>query len=393
MKRINHFETNAILNQFKRSSHQENTSSIYATSSFVFNSAEEAQSVFAEEKEGYMYSRLSNPTNDEFVKKLAVLEGAEDGVAAASGMSAIFISMAAHLRAGDHLLASRNIFGSTHKIITQVLPRWGISHTYIDVDDPKGWKKNLMPNTRMIFIETPSNPGLDIFDLKYLGKFAADNDLYFIVDNSFATPYIQNPIEFGADLIAHSTTKFIDGQGRTIGGAVVGKSSAIAEVKNLSNQIGPTLSPFNSWILSKSLETLPLRMEKHCSNALKLAQFLENHSEVASVRYPFLSSHPGYKIAKKQMRLGGGLVSFEIKGDFKNCKNFINSLQLFSITANLGDARSSVTHPATTTHSSLTTEEQEAVGISQNLIRISVGLEHIEDIIFDVDQALKNSIK
>jgi O-succinylhomoserine sulfhydrylase len=323
--------------------------------------------------------------------KLCALEETEDGIATASGMAAIFTSFIGHLRAGDHLLASRSIYTSTHLVITQILPRFGIMHTYVDIDDDSSWEKKILPNTRMIFAETPSNPGLDILDLEMLGILTEKYNLLLNIDNTFATPYIQLPVKYGADIITHSTTKFIDGQGRIMGGAVLGKKDFINDIRYAARQTGPCMSPFNAWILSKSLETLALRLERHCSNAFELAKYLENNKESLYVKYPFLPSYNKYKLAKKQMRFGGGLVTFELKGGAERAKKFIDSLELLSISSNLGDTRTIVTHPATTTHSKLTEEERKAVNITQGLIRISVGLEHIEDIIADIEQAIKKS--
>jgi len=391
MKKFKHFETNAIRNQISRSQKKEHSVPIFATSSFVFDSAEEARAVFAEEEEGYIYSRYNNPNTDEFVTKLCSLEGAEDGIATATGMAANFLAIVAHLRSGDHIVASRSLFSSSHQIITEILPQWGISHTYVDFDDEEGWQDAIIPSTRLIFTETPSNPGLDLVDLEFVGKLAKENNCIFVVDNCFATPFIQNPIDFGADLICHSATKFIDGQGRTLGGAVVGSASIMEKVRIFARQTGPSLSPFNAWILSKSLETLPVRMERHCQNALQLAQFLETAKGIKAVKYPHLKSHPQYELAQKQMRLGGGLVSFELEGGYERCIRFIDSINMFSVTPNLGDTRSAITHPASTTHSKLSEEERLDVNISKELVRVSVGLEHIEDIIEDIEQALKKS--
>jgi O-succinylhomoserine sulfhydrylase len=388
-----HFETHAIRTQVKRSIHKEHSVPIFETSSFVFDTAEEAQSIFSEETEGNIYTRYSNPNSDEFIRKLCALEGAEDGIATASGMAAIFLSMAAILRPGDHLLSCRHIFGTTHQLITQILSKWGISHTFIDSQNKNEWEASILPTTRMIYAETPSNPGLDIIDLKWLGKLAQKKDLYLVIDNCFATPYLQNPIRYGTDLVVHSATKFIDGQGRTISGAVLGKKKYIREVRNLSRITGPTMAPFTAWLLSKSLETLAVRMEQHCSNALKFAQFLEKNPDVTWVKYPFLPSHPQYELAKKQMKLGGGLVTFELKGGKKRSQKFINALQLVSITSNLGDARTSITHPATTTHSKLSSDERKASGITDGMMRVSVGLEHIDDIIGDFKKAIEKSRK
>jgi O-succinylhomoserine sulfhydrylase len=391
MKKFDHFETKAIRTQADRSTKKEHSVPIYATSSFVFDSADEARAVFAEEIEGYQYTRYANPNNDEFIEKLCLLEDVETGVSTASGMAAIFLALTAHLRTGDHIVASRSLFGATHMIFTNLLPRWGITHTYVNIDDNKDWETAIMPQTRLLFVETPSNPALDLCDLEFIGKLAKENNLLFVIDNSFATPYLQNPANFGAHLICHSATKFIDGQGRTMGGAVLGSKDIIREVLTMARQTGPCLSPFNSWILSKSLETLSIRMEKHCTNALALAQYFEQSKEIKIVKYPFLDSHPQHILAKKQMKLGGGLVSFKIKGGAERCKRFIDNIEMLSHTTNLGDSRTTITHPASTTHSKLTLEERESVGISDDLIRISVGLEHIDDIIADLQKAIEKS--
>jgi O-succinylhomoserine sulfhydrylase len=391
MKKFTHFETNAIRSQISRSQKKEHSVPIFATSSFVFDSGEEARAVFADEVDGYFYSRIANPNSDEFAQKLCEMEACEVGIATSTGMSAIFLAIVSNLRSGDHIVSSRSLFGSSHQIITQVLPRWGISHTYVDYDDNQGWEEAIMPTTRLIFAETPSNPGLDLIDLEFVGKLAKENNCLFVIDNSFATPFIQTPAKYGCDLICHSATKFIDGQGRTMGGAVVGTQEAMEQVIFFAKHTGPTLSPFNAWILSKSLETLAVRLEKHCSNALELAKYLEKASGIKNVKYPHLPSHPQYKLAKKQMSLGGGLVTFEVDGGYERCIRFIDNVEMLTVTPNLGDTRTAITHPASTTQSKLSDEEQEAVGISKSLIRMSVGLEHIEDIIDDVKRALEKS--
>lgn len=385
------FETHCVRTQAKRSSHKEHSVPIFETSSYIFNSAEEARAVFAEEEEGNIYTRFSNPNTDEFIQKLCALEGAEDGIATASGMAAVYLSLSALLRPGDHVLASRQLFGTTHLLFTQVLSKWGVSHTYVDMKNQQEWKDNLLPTTRVIYTETPSNPGMELVDLKWLAKFATKNELYLIVDNCFATPYLQNPIRMGADIVIHSATKFIDGQGRTISGAVLGSKDVIKEVRTLSKITGPTMSAFTAWLLSKSLETLSVRMERHCENALKLARYLENHPEVEWVKYPFLPSHPQYNLAKRQMKHGGGLLSFELRGGAGRAGKFLNALQLMSITSNLGDTRTTLTNPATTTHSKLTEEERNASGITDGMIRVSTGLEHIDDIKADFEQAIEKS--
>ncbi len=382
------FETLAIRTQTERTQHREHSTPIFATSSFVFEDAEHARAMFNNEIEGNIYSRYSNPSNDEFIQKLCLLEGTESGIATGSGMAAMFISIASFLRSGDHLLASRSLFGSTHQIITELLPRWGITHTYIDINRPEDWEKGIQKNTKMMFVESPSNPALDLIDLEALGKLAKAYNIILNVDNCFTTPYLQNPVKFGADIVTHSATKFIDGQGRVLGGAVLGSRQHIKEVMFMARHTGPALSPFHGWILSKSLETLAVRMEKHCQNALELAKYLENHPRINLVKYPFLPSHPQYALAQKQMCAGGGLVTFEIKGGQTAAQNCLNQLKMISLSSNLGDTRSIATHPASTTHSKLSPEQRQQVGITEGLIRISVGLEHISDIIADLERAL-----
>ncbi len=390
---MKHFETNAIRTQTERSSQREHSTPIFATSSFVFADAEQARALFANEIEGNIYSRFSNPNNDEFVQKLCLLEGTADGMAMATGMAAMFVSMAAFLNAGDHIVASRSVFGSTHQILTQILPRWGIESTYADIEKPETWEKAIKPNTKMLFAETPSNPGLDLADLEFLGNLARNKGLLLNIDNCFATPYIQNPARFGAHLVTHSATKFIDGQGRVLGGAVLGSKEIIEKVRFFARHTGPAMSPFNGWLLSKSLETLAVRMEKHCQNALMLAQTLEKHDSINWVKYPFLASHPQADLAKKQMRLGGGLFTFELKGGLETARKFVDSVEMLSFSANLGDTRTIVTHPASTTHSKLNDQEKAAVGISAGLIRVSVGLEHTDDILADILQAIEKAQK
>lgn len=382
------FETSAIRHQLTRSGQKEHSVPIYATSSFKFDDAEDARALFAEEKEGNIYSRYSNPNNDEFIQKLCLLEGAETGMAMASGMAAMFTSMAAFLSSGDHVVASRSLFGSTHQILTRLLPKWGIAHTYVDILDDDGWEKAITPKTKMIFLETPSNPALDLIDLEKICKLAKSKGIIVNVDNCFATPYLQNPIKWGADIVTHSATKFIDGQGRVCGGAIVTSEELFPEIKFMARHTGPSMSPFHGWILSKSLETLAVRMDKHCDNAMKLASHLEGNDALSQVRYPFLPSFPQYELAKKQMKLGGGIVTFELKGGIEQGRKFLDALKMISLSANLGDTRTIATHPASTTHSKLSEEERQAVGITSGLVRISVGLEHIDDILEDIEQAL-----
>lgn len=385
------FETIAVRAQTARSHNREHSVPIYATSSFTFEDADHANALFSDEVEGNIYSRYSNPNNDEFIDKLVQLEGAEVGIATSSGMAAMFLSIASFVSQGDHIVASRSLFGSTHQILTQLLPKWGVSHSYVDIDDLEGFEKAIQPTTKMIFIETPSNPALDIIDIKALAAIADKHNVLLNVDNCFATPYLQNPLKLGAHIVTHSATKFIDGQGRVLAGAILGSKELMEKVKFMARHTGPALSPFHGWILSKSLETLSIRMEKHCESATTVANALETMPEVELVKYPFLPSHPGYELAKKQMKLGGALVSFEVKGGVAAGKKFWNSLELISKSSNLGDTRTIATHPASTTHSKLTEEERLAVGITPGLIRISVGLEHVDDILVDIKQALKAS--
>ncbi|WP_258104450.1 PLP-dependent aspartate aminotransferase family protein [Marinoscillum sp. MHG1-6] len=383
------FETKAIRTQVDNASQREHSVPVYLTSSFTFENAEEARAMFNDEIPGNIYSRYSNPNTDEFIAKLCEMEHTEDGISVATGMSAMFTSIAALLKSGDHVVASRAIFGSTHQLFTKVFPKWGITCSYFDLDAPEKCEALIQSNTKMIFVETPSNPGLDLVDLEFIGNLAKKHDLILNVDNCFATPYLQNPADFGAHIVTHSATKFIDGQGRTLGGAILGKKELIDEVRFFARHTGPSMSPFNAWILSKSLETLAVRMDRHCDNALKIAQYLESHSELEQVKYPFLESHPQHAIAKKQMKLGGGIVTFVVKGGLKRGAAFLDNLKMLSLTPNLGDTRTTATHPASTTHSKLTEEERSIVGIVPGLVRIAVGLEHVDDIIADIDQALE----
>ncbi|UKT62323.1 trans-sulfuration enzyme family protein [Pedobacter mucosus] len=382
------FETIAIRTQVERSLHKEHSSPIYLTSSYKFDDAEEMRALFANEKEGNVYSRYANPNTSEFIEKMCLLEGAEDGFATATGMAAIFTTFGAFLKSGDHIVSSRSVFGSTHQLLTNVFSKWGITFDYADLDKPEDWEALIKPNTKMIFVETPSNPGIDIIDLEFLGTLAKKHNQLLVVDNCFATPYLQQPIKLGAHISIHSATKYIDGQGRVLGGVILGTKDLITEVMNFARHSGPSLSPFNAWILSKSLETLAVRMDRHCENALKVAEYLENHPKIKLVKYPFLPSHPQYEIAKKQMTQGGGIVTIVIEGGVEGASKFMDGLKMFSISANLADTRSIATHPATSTHSKLTEEQRNEVGIEQGSIRLSIGLEHINDIISDIEQAL-----
>lgn len=384
-----HFETEAIRTQMERSQYAEHSAPLYLTSSFVFEDAEELRASFADEFDRNIYSRFSNPNTQELVDKICTLEGAEEGIAFASGMAAVFASFAALLSSGDHVVSARSIFGSTHSLFTKYFNKWNIETTYFNPNTPQEVETVIQPNTKIIYIETPTNPGLDVLDMEYLSEVAKKNNILLVVDNCFATPYLQKPIEFGADLVIHSATKLIDGQGRVLGGLIVGKSDLINEIRPFFRNSGSALSPFNAWVLSKSIETLAVRLDRHCENALALAKHLENHPKISKVKYPFLTTHPQYEIAKKQMLKGGNIVTFELKEGIKAGQVFLNQIQMCSLSANLGDTRTIVTHPATSTHSKLSIEERALVGITDGLIRLSVGLENIEDIKQDIDQALE----
>ena len=385
-KQYSNFETIAVRTQSERSHFDEHSTPLYLTSSFVFEDAEDMRASFAEEKQKNLYSRFSNPNVNEFTEKMVKLEGAEDGHSFATGMAAIFSTFGALLSSGDHILSCRSVFGSTHTLFTKYFPKWNIETTYFEANETD-LEKHLKPETKILYIETPTNPAIEVLDLELLGKFAKKHDLIFIVDNCFATPYLQQPIKFGADLVIHSATKLIDGQGRVLGGVTVGKKELIREIYLFARNTGPAMSPFNAWVLSKSLETLAVRVDKHCENALKVAKFLETHPNVSLVKYPFLKSHPSYETAKNQMKAGGNIVTFEVKGGIEAGRNFLNKIKMCSLSANLGDTRTIVTHPASTTHSKLSEQERNQVGITAGLVRCSVGLEHIDDIINDLKQA------
>ena len=384
----NKFETNAIRTQLERSQNLEHSVPLYLTSSFVFEDAEDMRASFAEEKERNIYSRYSNPNSNEFVDKVCQMEGAEAGFAFASGMAAVFSTFASLLDSGDHIVAARNIFGSTHSLFTNFFPKWNISHSYFKIDELDAIESSITPKTKILYAESPTNPGVDVIDLEALGAIAKKHNLILIIDNCFASPYLQQPIKFGADLVIHSGTKLMDGQGRVLAGITVGSKDLIEKIYRFSRITGPALSPFNAWVISKSLETLAVRVDRHCENALKLAEFLEGHDKVNWVRYPFLKSHPKYEIAKKQMKAGGCVVAFEVKGGLDAGQKFFDSIKLLSLSANLGDSRSIVTHPASTTHSKLSSEERAETGITDGMVRVSVGLEHVDDVIRDIHQAL-----
>ncbi|HOZ79317.1 MAG TPA: aminotransferase class I/II-fold pyridoxal phosphate-dependent enzyme [Ferruginibacter sp.] len=385
---MKHPITEAIRIQTERTNQMEHSAPLFLTSSFCFDNAEEMRAAFADESDDNIYSRFSNPNVQEFTDKMVALEGAEAGYATASGMSAVFASFMTFLKKGDHLLVCNSIFGSTQTVIKKYLPNYGIGYTYVSADKPEEWEAAVKPNTKMIYLETPTNPGLALVDLAFVNTIAKKYNLLLNVDNCFATPVCQRPIDFGADLVIHSATKWLDGQGRVLGGVVVGKKELINDIYLFCRSTGPALSPFNAWILSKSLETLDVRMERHASNALKIAETLQEHPAIATLRYPFLPSHPQHHIAIKQMKNGGGIVCFDLKGGLESGRKFLDSLQMLSLTANLGDTRSIASHPASTTHAKLTEEERLATGITPGLIRISAGLEHVDDILNDIVQAL-----
>jgi O-succinylhomoserine sulfhydrylase len=382
------FETQAIRTQLERTQFQEHSVPLYLTSSFVFEDAEDMRASFAEEKDRNIYSRYSNPNTNEFIEKICKMEGAESGFAFASGMAAVYSTLAALLNSGDHIVSASSVFGATHSLFINYFPKWGIETSYFDIDKPETIESFIKPNTKILFAESPTNPAVDIIDLELLGAIAKKHNLILIIDNCFATPYLQQPIKWGAHLVVHSATKLIDGQGRVLGGITVGDAELIQKIYLFSRLTGPSLSPFNAWVLSKSLETLAIRLDRHCENALKVATFLESHPQVNKVKYPFLKSHPQYEIAKKQMKLGGNIVAFEIKGGLEAGRAFLDKIKLCSLSPNLGDTRTIVTHPASTTHSKLSQEERLAVSITDGLVRVSVGLETVADVISDLEQAL-----
>lgn len=381
-------ETIAIRKHIDRTYQKEHSNPLYLTSSFIFDTAEEMAAVFADEQEGNIYSRYSNPNVDELIDKVALLEEAENGWATSSGMAAVFTTFASLLKAGDHIVSSRSVFGSTHRLFTEIFPKWGITTTYVDALDYEGYANAIQENTQILYLETPSNPALEIIDIERVATICKAKNILFAVDNCFATPILQKPIKLGADISIHSTTKYMDGQGRTLGGLILGSNEIIAKMEAFARHTGPALSPFNAWIISKSIETLSLRVHHMSKGALEIAKRLESHPAISFVKYPFLESHPNVEIAKKQMTAGGGIVTFELKGGLDAGRKFLNKLEIFSLTPNLGDAKSIATHPASTTHSKLKPEERLTVGISDGLVRLSIGLEHIEDLWKDLENAL-----
>lgn len=383
-----HLETLAIRAGQERSQFGEHAEALYLTSSFVADNAAQAAARFTGVEPGFIYSRFTNPTVTQFQERLAALEGAEAAVATASGMSAILALCMGHLKAGDHILASAGMFGATIQLFNNWLGKFGVSASYVDATNPAAWAAAVKPETRLFYLETPSNPLTEVADIAAIAAVAHAHQALMVVDNCFCSPALQQPLKHGADLVIHSATKYIDGQGRVLGGAVVGSKALIEPVYQFLRTAGPTLSAFNAWVLTKGLETLGIRMRAHCENALALAQWLETQPAVEKVYYPGLPSHPQYELAKRQQSGGGGVVSFELKGGKDAAWKLIDAVQLLSRTANLGDVKTTITHPYTTTHGRISPEAKAAAGIREGLVRISVGLEHIEDIQRDLARGL-----
>ncbi len=382
------FDTLAVRAGQRRTDEREQSEPIFATSSYVFRSAAEAAAVFSGEQAGNIYSRFTNPTVRTFEERLAALEGGERCVATASGMSAILSCCMALLNAGDHIVSSRAIFGSITVLFNDHLRRFGIETTYVAPSDVGAWERAIRPNTRLLFLETPSNPTAEIADIGALAEIAHARDCLLVVDNCFCTPALQQPLKLGADVVIHSATKYIDGQGRAVGGAVIGRNEQMEKVFGFLRTAGPSMSPFNAWIFLKGLETLRLRMEAHSANALTLAHWLEELPQVERVYYAGLPSHPQHELAKRQQRAFGGVLAFELKGGKEAAWRLIDSTEIVSVTANLGDTKTTITHPATTTHGRLTPEARAEAGIRDGLVRVAVGLEDLADIKADLEKGL-----
>ena len=383
-----HPRTLAVRSQMDKTAYREHSTPLFLTSSFTFDTAEEMAQTFAGQREGIIYSRYNNPSVDELIAKACALEGTEAGFATATGMAAVFASLAALVEAGDHIVATRALFGSTHQILTNILPKWNVTFTYVEPDQPETWAAAIQPNTKLFVTETPSNPGLKLVDLRAAGDLCRAHNLLFVVDNCFATPVLQRPADFGADLVTHSATKWMDGQGRVLGGLILGHQAVMDRVITFCRHTGPAMSPFNAWTISKSLETLHVRLTEHCRSALAMAEWLGEQPGVQKVHYPYLPSHPQYALAQRQMTAGGGIVTFELAGGITAANHLLNTIQLCSRSSNLGDSRTILTHPATTTHSKLTPQERASVGITDGLVRMSVGLEDIRDIQADLASGL-----
>ncbi len=381
-------ETLAVRAGQIRSPEGEHSELIFASSSYVFSSAAEAAARFAGDSPGNIYSRFTNPTVRTFECRLAAMEGGERCIATSSGMSAILATTLGLLKSGDHILSSRNIFGTTVNLFSKILPKYDIHTTFVDLTDYVAWEKTIRPETRLLFLETPSNPLMEIADIQKLADIAHANGTLLVVDNCFCTPSLQLPLSLGADIVIHSATKYLDGQGRCIGGAIVGSEALLSEdIYGLLRTGGVSMSPFNAWVFLKGLETLAIRMQAHCERAQGIAEWLQKQDAVQRIHYPGLVSHPQYELARRQQKAPGGIISFEIRGGQDAAWQFIDAVRLFSITANLGDTKSTITHPATTTHHKLSDEQREQVGIKQGLIRLSVGLEKPDDLINDLQQA------
>jgi len=379
------FETDAVRAGIERSQFGEHSEGLFLTSSFVFKNAQEAAKRFSGEEPGNVYSRFTNPTVKAFEERLASLEGAEQCIATSSGMSAILATFMALCKPGDHVVVSKSIFGTSVQLFNNFLAKWGLNISFVDLPDLNAWEAATTKNTKFYFLETPSNPLTEIVDLKKLSQLAKSKKVKLIIDNCFCTPALQKPIDHGADIIIHSATKYLDGQGRCLGGAVLGKKRLMNEIYTFLRNSGVTLSPFNAWVFLKGLETLKIRMAQQSDNAIKLATYLEKNKNISKVYYPGLKSHPQYNIALAQQSTGGAVLSFVVKGGQKAAWQIINKTKLMSITANLGDTKTTITHPATTTHSRLTQEQRDDAGIDDGLVRIAVGLEHIDDIIADLN--------
>ncbi|MCV6606219.1 MAG: O-succinylhomoserine sulfhydrylase [Porticoccaceae bacterium] len=379
-------DTLAIRGGISRSHEQEHAEALFLTSSYVFDNAQQAAETFAGDREGNVYSRYTNPTVRVFEERIAAMEGAQEGIGTASGMAAILCTCMALFNAGDHIICSKDVFGATISLFTKHLSRFGLEVSYVGLDDMDGWRAAIQPNTRGLFIESPSNPRAVVGDIRALAELAHKHEALLLVDNCFCTPALQKPIELGADIVIHSATKYIDGQGRALGGAVVGGKEHIDAVRMFIRAAGPYMSPFNAWVFLKGLETLRLRVEAHSAGAMALAQWLNQHPKVAKVYYAGLPDHPGHELAKAQQKAFGGVVAFEIHGGREQAWKVIDNTQLLSLTANLGDAKTTIVHPATTTHGSLTDEQREQAGIRDSLIRVAVGLENIEDIKADLER-------
>ncbi|WP_051786508.1 O-succinylhomoserine sulfhydrylase [Endozoicomonas numazuensis] len=382
------FETQAIRTGVIRSGEREHSEAIYLTSSFTYDSAEQAQAVFAGDEEGNVYSRYTNPSVKMFEDRMAALEGGELACAASSGMAAILGMCMGLLKAGDHVICSRSVFGTTVTVFAKYLDKFGVKTTFVDFTDYQQWRDAMRPETRLLFLETPSNPLGEVVDLEIMASIAHENDALLMVDNCFCTPALQQPLKLGADIVVHSTTKFIDGQGRCMGGVAVGRKELINEMHLWQRAAGASMSPFNAWNFYKALETLNLRMEAHCRNAMALAQWLEEHPSVEKVHYSGLESHPGHSLAKRQQKAFGGVLAFEVKGGREQAWKVMDAVSFISRTANLGDTRTTITHPATTTHCRLSDEDKARAGISENLIRVAVGLENFEDLKTDLEKGL-----